>query len=270
MQTTTTVIILHYGDPEITKNSLTHLAPKLTQYPLIIVNNTTQDISSFKKIIPKLKIINNHQNLGFAKGVNRGIKLALRNSQTDSILLLNNDLTLTFGNISHLRKTLFYQSNIGLVAPVLHHSGNLYDWGGRYNPWLAMVKHQNFKQKPKRPIKVDHVAGAAMLIRRQVLEEVGLFDERFFLYYEDLDFCLRLKKAGYQIIIDPEVVAEHQISASSSPLGRTFYQWHSHLKFIFKHLLSFQVYPTALIYDLIFYPVVTLKLLIKNLISLKS
>ncbi len=255
--------MLHYGDLEITKDSLRLLAKKISSYPLIIVNNTNDDISSLEKLHPNLKFINNHQNLGFAKGVNLGIKAVLNNSSIDSILLLNNDLTISFGNLSHLRKTLFYKSDIGLVAPILHHSKEFYDWGGSYNPWLARVKHQNFKQKPKRPLHVDHVAAAALLIKKEVFKKIGLFDERFFLYFEDLDFCLRARQANYQIIIDPEVVVNHQLSASSTPLKRTLYQWQSHLKFVFKHFPS-KAYPTALIYDLIFYPLVISKLVLTS------
>ncbi len=260
----TAVVMLHYGEVKTTRQSLKKLAPKLKQHDFILVNNTSNDLTSFKKIIPQIQLINNSQNLGFAKGVNQGIQLAFKNKQVDSVLLLNNDLHFSFGNIDLLRKTLFQQSNHGIVSPVLHHH-QVYDWGGKYNPWFANVKHQNFPQKPKRVIKVDHVAGAAMLIRRSLINKIGLFDERFFLYFEDLDFCLRAKQAGFLTLIDPEVVAEHQVSQASQPLQRTFHQWKSHLKFIFKYL-PLKAYPTSLIYDLIF-SLVLGKLFIQKLLK---
>ncbi len=266
MKPTTAIVIIHYGQIETTRASLKKLTGKITSYPLIMVNNTSQDLTSLKKIIPQIHFIQNRRNLGFAKGVNLGIDYALKNLNPDSILLLNNDLSFSYGTISRLRKTLFYESGAGLVAPVLHHSKELYDWGGKYNRWWGSVKHQNFKQKPKRLIQVDHLAGAALLIKKEVFDQIGFFDERFFLYFEDLDFCLRAKRAGYRLFIDPEVVAEHQVSASSKPLNRILYQWQSHLKFVFKYL-PFQVYPTALLYDLIFYPLSILKILLNKLIT---
>lgn len=258
---TSAVVILHYGDKSTTKKALKDLKKKIKDNILIIVNNTAQDISEFTKIIKNTQIIDNKSNLGFAKAVNQGITLALTNKSVDSALLLNNDLSISFGSIDMLRKTLFTSKNAGIVSPVLHHSDNIYDWGGKFNKWIANAKHQNFEQKPKRVIEVDHVAGAAMLIKKDLLDKIGMFDETFFLYFEDLDFCLRAKEAGYRILIDPEVVAEHEISKSSKVFKRTIYQWQSHIKFTAKYMFR-GAYPTAIFYDVIFYPLVILKLLL--------
>lgn len=260
---TTAVIILHYGDMSTTEQSLKALSKKISSHQLIIVNNTKDDLSDLVKIIPSTKIVENHKNLGFAAGVNLGIKKALRDKNIDSLLLFNNDLELSYGTIDMLRKTLFENDQIGIVSPVLHHGGNLYDWGGKYSKWTGNAKHQNFEQKPKRTIQVDHVAGAAMLIKREVVESVGTFDQRFFLYFEDLDFCRRVTNAGHTIFIDPQVVGEHQVSSSSMPLKRAFHQWKSHLLFFFKHFPR-DVYPTAILYNILFYPLILAKILIRG------
>lgn len=257
----TAAIILHYGKVETTRSCLKNLKKKIKNNPLIIINNTRDDISKLARIIPTTKIINNDSNLGFARGVNQGITLALSMKDVDSILLLNNDLEISFGSIEMLKKTLNTKKSAGIVSPILRHSENMYDWGGKFNKWIGNVKHQNFEQKPKRVIDVDSVAGAAMLIKRELIEKIGMFDEQFFLYFEDLDFCLRCKNAGYKIYIDPEIVATHEISKSSTAMSRTVNQWKSHILFIVKYMFR-GVYPTALIYDVLFYPLILIKLLL--------
>lgn len=246
------VIILHFGKIETTKNCLQNLRQKITDNQVILINNTQDDISSLTKIIPGTQLINNQQNLGFAKGVNQGITLALKDKEVGAVFLMNNDLSLSFGSLAQLALVFNKTPTSGIVAPVLHHAGG-YDWGGKYNRWTGMVRHKNWENKPKTIQSVAHVAGAAMLIKREVIEKVGLFDERFFLYFEDLDFCLRALAAGYTIHINPDVVADHAVSASSSSFARTKYQWVSHTKFVTKHLFRLS-YPTAYFYDIFIYP----------------
>ena len=252
------VVMLHFGKLETTKSSLEHLAKKIGSHQLILVNNTPDDIKSLTKVIPGTKLIDNRKNLGFAAGVNQGIKLALKDKGVGAIFLMNNDLSLAIGSLDQLALTFTRLPSAGIVSPVLHH-GSLYDWGGKYNKWTAMVKHKNWENKPKTVQTVTHVAGAAMLIRREMIEKIGLLDERFFLYFEDLDFCLRASAAGFTIHINPDVVAEHAVSAGSVPLRRTLYQWTSHRQFVTKHLFHL-AYPTAYLYDLLFYPLVIAKL----------
>lgn len=246
------VLILHYGLIETTKRCLKELSKKIAQHQVILVNNSRDDISSLAKIIPGTKLVNNSQNLGFAAGVNRGIQLALKDKLTTHILLLNNDSTIIHGSLNQLLLTYNRFAGTGIVTPVLHHSGG-YDWGGKYSKWSGRVLHRNWDNKPKTTQTVDHVAAAAMLVSRAVIDKVGLFDERFFLYFEDLDFCLRAKEAGFTIHINPDVVVEHAVSASSSIFSRTKQQWVSHFQFVTKHLFKL-AYPTAYLYDLFIYP----------------
>ncbi len=251
------VVIVHFGQRETTKSCLTDLEKKLGDNKLIVVNNTTDDVSSLLTRLPHAQVINNHQNLGFAKAVNQGISLALSDKTVSHIFLLNNDVRLETGSFNQLLLAFNKYPSAGIVAPVLRHQGR-YDWGGRYNKWTGMVKHKNWQNKPKTILTVQHVAGAVMLIPREVIEKIGVFDERFFLYFEDLDFCLRAATASYTIHINPDVIAEHAISMGSSAPMRTLYQWRAHFQFITKHL-GRQTYPTAYLYDLLFYPLILIK-----------
>lgn len=254
------VVIIHFGSIATTQGCLKKLTKKLAGNQVILINNTPDNISSIQQIIPGTKLIDNHQNLGFARGVNQGIREALKDQQIEGIFLMNNDLSLDFGGFNQLFLVFNKISTAGIVTPILHHRGG-YDWGGKYNPWTGLVKHKNWDNKPKTVQSVTHVAGAAMLIKRELIDKIGYFDERFFLYYEDLDFCLRTLSAGFTIHITPDVVAEHQVSASSRLYRRTLNQWSSHTKFVLKHFLR-RTYPTALLTDLIFYPLIVIKTII--------
>lgn len=252
------IVMIHFGDVEVTRRNLTELRRKIGDNRLILLNNTAQDVRNLAGIIPRTSYIDNKTNIGFSRAVNKGITEAMKDKKIEAVLLMNNDLSLAFGSFAALVKTFNEKKYAGIVSPVLHHGGTLYDWGGKYNRWTGMVKHRNFEQKPKTVLHVDHVAGAAMLIRREVIEKIGLLDERFFLYYEDLDYCLRASRAGFTIHINPEAVAEHAVSAGSNAWKRTLYQWRSHIAFVIKHI-PVSVYPTAFIIDFIFYPLVLIK-----------
>lgn len=254
------VIVIHYGQLNTTKTCLTNLKKKIGAHQLILVNNSLDNIDPLSQIIPGTKLINNKANLGFARAVNQGLSLAMENHHLGGFVLLNNDVQLTYGSFENLANTFLTKPSAGIVSPVLYHHG-LYDWGGKFNKWWGTVKHKNFAQKPKTILSVDHVAGAAMLIKRVVVEQIGLFDERFFLYYEDLDYCLRAHGAGFTIHINPEIVAEHAVSASSTPTTRVFSQWRSHIQFFFKYFPK-KVYPTAILTDILFYPFIFFKTLL--------
>lgn len=255
------IIVIHYGQLSTTRNCLLAIKQKITSHRLILINNTHEDIADLAKIIPETTLINNKTNFGFAKAVNQGISLASADPAIGAFLLMNNDLSFSFGSLDLLTKTFLTKPSCGIVSPILHHHQNLYDWGGKFNKWFGMVKHRNFEQRPKTILTVNHVAGAAMLIKREVVDKIGLFDERFFLYFEDLDYCLRAIKAGFTVHINPEVVAEHTISSSSNALSRTLNQWRSHIVFVAKYLPR-TVYPTSLLTDIFFYPLITFKSLL--------
>ena len=252
------IIILHFGKLETTKKCLHELKKKIGNNSLILINNTPDDCKPLTLMIPGTKLIDNRSNLGFSKGVNQGITLALKDKSVEAIFLMNNDLVLIHGGFNQLALVFNKIPTAGIVTPILHHKDG-YDWGGKYSKWRGMVKHKNWGNKPKTTQTTQHVAGAAMLIRRKVIEKIGLLDERFFLYFEDLDYCLRTHDAGFTIHITPEVIAEHAVSAGTTSLARTRYQWVSHAKFLTKHLFG-HAYPTAYLYNLIFYPVVMLKI----------
>jgi len=174
---------------------------------------------------------NNKKNLGFAGGVNVGIKDALKNG-AEAVLLLNQD---TLVKKDFLGPLLENQAEI--VSPVIKFKREgkwVYDFGGRINWWLGRATHAEFSnyQIAKLPI-IDYLSGCAMLIRRPVFEKIGLLDERYFLYFEDADFCLRAKKAGFRIAVEPRSVILHKLSPTTKkPLWQNLHLLRSNLIFI--------------------------------------
>lgn len=156
------------------------------------------------KLSNLISVDNSRHNRGFAGGVNIGIKKALASGATH-ILLVNPDLKITQANIDELLKT---QADI--VGPVLkfeRFGKTIYDFGGKVNWFLGRPTHWENASGP-----IEYLSGACLLIKREVIKKIGLFDERFFMYFEDVDFCLRAKRAGFSIAVNPDVVVSHQIA----------------------------------------------------------
>lgn len=150
-------------------------------------------------------IDNSETNRGFAKGANLGIKQSL-DKGAERVLLINPDAKISSRDILKL------STNIAdIVSPVLKFKRNgldVFDFGGKVNLIFGRTTHyENLK-----PDNIDYVSGACMLVKREVFEKIGFLDERFFLYFEDADFCLRAKAAGFTVTVDQDVVVQHNIT----------------------------------------------------------
>ncbi len=239
------IIILNYNGGEDAVKCLESLDATqiLKQSTPIIIDNASEDnsVELIQNKFPKIKIICNKKNLGFAGGNNVGIKYALKN-QADYILLLNTDTQAQknfLGTlINHLESDKFH----GIVAPAIEFkidNQTFFDLGGEINWFIGRTTHNDVKKIPswKEPLKVEFVTGACMLIKKEVFEKIGLLDERFFMFFEDADFCLRARKAGYSTWAVPEAQIYHKLSASVNKTPKKYqYLLKSNLKFINKHL----------------------------------
>ncbi|HEX7041636.1 MAG TPA: glycosyltransferase family 2 protein [Patescibacteria group bacterium] len=218
------IVILHFGDISVTQKCVRSLKNFETEkFSLIIVNNTTSILS--KKDFPGLSdvvVINNEKNLGFAGGVNKGIRYSLY-KKMDSVMLLNNDTKINKSVLKVLAPMLD-DKNIGIVAPRISFEKDgkkTSDLGGHITMPFGKTYHTEISDKNVEiSSKIDYVSGCCMLIKRKVFEKIGLFDDRFFLYYEDVDFCLRAKKAGFGIKVYPQVVIQHELSKSAGKMSK--------------------------------------------------
>jgi len=178
-----------------------------------------------------IKLIENNQNLGFAKANNQGIKTA----KGKYILLLNSDTIVKKGALKKLIEFAEETPDAGVVAPkLLNLDGSIQPscfnfpsiWGAIKEFWLG--KKESFSKwapKGKKPIVVDAVVGAAFLITPQARKRVGLLDERYFFYFEDLDYCRRVWRAGLKVYYLPEAEIVHLHGASGKSLKQKPNQW---------------------------------------------
>ena len=198
---------------------------------VIVVDNASKEdeASIISNYNPQVKVIRSEQNLGFAGGNNLGINEA----KGKYILLINNDTVFKDFNVEQLIKRLESSDKIGVVCPKLRFS-----WGTNpiqftgYTP-LSPITIRNqaigFGEEDHgqydTPHKTPYAHGAAMLIKRDAIDRVGLMPECYFLYYEELDWSMMFTRTGYEIWYDPACTVYHkesQTTGQNSPL-RTYY-----------------------------------------------
>ena len=245
------IVIVSYNTREILKSCLESLKEGVTElegdWEVIIVDNGSTDgsVRYLKSQNLKLRLILNKKNLGFAKAVNQGIKKAAGKN----LLLLNSDIICKKSAITKLVKFAEKKESLGLVGGGLVNPdgssqasvSNLPSLVGAVREfWFGQRgRFEKYLPKTKKTIKVEGVVGAVMLIPDKTIKEVGLFDERYFMYFEDLDFCRRLKNRGLKVYYhpsarfihyhgqsgqkNPEKVASYLVSSSKIYHGRFRY-----------------------------------------------
>lgn len=216
------IIVLHYKNWKDTNECLKSL-DKL-------------DYDNFKTIV----VDNDKENPGFAGGMNIGIKKALK-QKADYILLLNNDTIVDKNFLKELVKVGKSDKEIGILGPI----------GGKIN-WLYTKGIHITKNN-------DYISGVCMLVKRSVIKKIGLMPEEYFLYFEDVDWCLRARKAGYKCVLVPEAKIWHKVSSSTKAESFSYIYYHfrnglllakRHAPFFIKllaYFVSFLVYFKQLI-----------------------
>lgn len=203
------VVILNYNGAPDTLNCLDSLAR--TDYPnfrVLVVNNGSTDdsVSRLKAALthPRVELLANPQNLGYAGGNNRGIEKALA-AGADYVFILNNDTIVEPGSLAALVEAMERDPKVGIAGCPLFGPGTpartVYGW--RANLYIGDCAQWFDGPEKPRFGEVDCILGAAMLVRAETLRKIGCFDSRFFLHFEDFEFCLRARRAAYKVIIVP-------------------------------------------------------------------
>lgn len=221
---TVSVIVLTYNNLEFTRACLNSLM-EFTDYPnweLVIVDNASTDgspefLGKFAQGKDNVKLILNEENIGFAAGNNLGIN----NSTGEYIVLLNNDTYVTRGWLWGLIRYFLKDKALGLLGPVTNNIGNEAKIEIQYKNMEEMaIVSRNYTSKHSRQLFYNNtIAFFCAVIRRQVIKEIGVLDEVFGCgFFEDDDFCLRARNAGFKIAIADDVFIHHHLSASFSQL----------------------------------------------------
>lgn len=221
------IIILQYANSEDTQRCLDSV--KELEYPnyrIIVVDNASslKHFNSTRLFIEtgqktgyaNFEIIQSKSNLGYSGGNNIGIKQALK-YDADYIFILNPDTFVEKDSLTKLVKACESTKNIGICGPAISENGQVVA-GGEIE-WLKPELHHISAREEQIGKTKIYIPGAAMLIKKEVIEKIGLLDERYFLYFEDGDYCLRAQNAGYVLKIIPEALVYHRPSSSTSSLG---------------------------------------------------
>ncbi|MBI5024581.1 MAG: glycosyltransferase family 2 protein [Candidatus Omnitrophica bacterium] len=219
-------------------------------------------------IAKSLTIIEIDENIGFARGCNLGITYALRDKTVKYILTLNNDMEISKDCVSLLAAQADADESIGACQGkvLLSESPGFIDGAGVNVTWYGaafMVGHGEADHGQYNKItKIFGAYPATALFRRKMLDDIGLFDEDFFVYYEDVDLCLRSRRSGWTTVLVPSAVTYHFHSAS---YGKDSPQ---KLYYIFRNLLFYAIkdlpFPSLIIFLALYYPATVLTYIVKT------
>lgn len=182
---------------------------------VIVVDNASEDGSA--DAVTGTEVIRNERNLGYAGGMNVGIRRALERG-ADAVLLLNNDVEVEPGTIAALAAAA---EGTGAVCPVIVFADDpqsIWYAGARFDPRRGYNGRQ-LTDSIAAVAETDRICGAAVMMPRQALEQIGDFDEQLFAYVEDADWSLRARKLGFRLLVVPESTVRHKVSASTGGEG---------------------------------------------------
>ncbi|QQG43480.1 MAG: glycosyltransferase family 2 protein [Candidatus Daviesbacteria bacterium] len=229
------IIIVNWNGEKILDDclrSLTQLDYK--NWELVFVDNASVDksleiLDKYKSKISKLKIVKNDSNLGFAGGNNVGLKFA----QGELILLLNNDTKVSPNLLTVLARRINSEAKIGVVQPKIKimDKPELLDNAGSFLTRTGFLEHWGFMEKDGIEFDSERLIfsakGACMLIKKDIIEKIGLFDNSFGSYFEESDFCWRVWLLGYQVLYYPETFIYHKVGFTSKKQDQVFVFYHS-------------------------------------------
>jgi N-acetylglucosaminyl-diphospho-decaprenol L-rhamnosyltransferase len=242
---------------------------------VVVVDNASRDGSAEIARRLGVKVLENPANLGLSRAIDLGA------AATDApwLLLVNPDTRLAPGALARLLATAAADPTIGCVGPHLRNSdGSEYPTGRRFPsilvgalhaalgtvwPGNPATRHYHMADLDRsRPVQVDWVSGACMLLRREAYEAAGRFDAGYFMYFEEMDFCLRLARAGWRVVYDPGAEVTHILGGStrSAPYRKV---WNHH-----RSALRFYCRRYARDPRLLLAPLVALFLALRGLVSL--
>jgi len=248
------VVVLSYNTKDITARCLDSLyrhAPTIADMDVVVIDNASFDGSAdaIEERFPDIKLIRNTQNRGFSAACNQGIRV----SKGDIVLLLNSDTELHDQSLDVVVDYMIRNPEIGIAG------GNMLDPNGKPQPSCHTYptyknllfskssifsglryfkkKYKRYRFIPESITDVDAMCGGFLFLSREALSTIGLLDERFFFYVEDIDIARRMKRAGWRIVFIPKATITHLGGASTSRKPAKTYAWH-HIS-LFKYFMKY-------------------------------
>lgn len=211
------VVILNFNQEADTKECILSLKRmNYKNYRVILVDNDSSDGSGFriKERFREIEFLRSEKNLGFAGGCNLAIRRSMETNPSGYILLLNNDTIVSENLLDSILSVTEGNDRIGIAGAVnyyyndpekIHMSAHRFLW------WLG-IQRKATQDIDGAYEEAQSVSACCMLIKKEVIQTIGLFDERFFIYYEDSDFCLRAGKAGFKVVAVKGAKVWHKIT----------------------------------------------------------
>ena len=251
------IIILNWNNWQDTVECLESLSQiDYPNYQIIVVDNGSTDdsVPQIRQRFGTIHLLATRENLGFSGGVNFGIEQA---KTSDLILLLNNDTLVAKNFLTELVRKIISDDTIGLVGGKIYyyeraerdsfirqladvqymkalHSNNHKIWsaGGGISKFTKRTFHFGDKKSDRgqydREREVDFLSGCCLLIKREVIDKIGLLDIDYFMYYEDVDYCIRAKEQGYKILYVPVSIIWHKVRQPASKRFVDYYRMKNH------------------------------------------
>jgi len=232
-------IVLNHCTPDDTLLAIKSLlASRRPIDDLILVNNDSVDLGrdTFQLMCPRVTCLHTGRNIGFSGGMNTGVREALARG-ADRVLLVNSDVVVPPDCVERLERCLDGTAHTGIAGPVLlsrSEPDRLESRGMSYAPISGRMRHRGADAAAGQvgeASAVDGVTGCLMLVKREVFEAIGLLDEDYFFSFEDLDFCLRARRAGFSTVVAATATAYHEGARSigaASP-RRLYFAARNHL-----------------------------------------
>ena len=227
----TYVIILTWNQKEMTADCLDSVMRlDYPNYRIALIDNCSTDGTReyIRTRHPQVEIIPSETNLGYAGGNNLGLDYALRRG-AEYVLILNNDTEIDPGCLSKLVEVMERDEAVGVAgATIYYHSDPKRIWfnGARLNENIGEMEAYSFKSVDEGQfteiIESDYAPGCGMLVRSSAVKRSGGIDARYFIYFEESDWCLRIKKLGYSVVIHPAAKVWHKISMAFGKETPTF------------------------------------------------
>ncbi len=251
------IIILNWNGLQDTIECLESLT-KITypDYEVIVVDNGSKGNDAQvleEKFGVSVHLIQNDKNYGYTGGNNIGIRCALANSSPQYLLILNNDTIVAPDFLDQMINFAESDASIGIAGPKVYYydlPSRIQGIGGKVNMWTGQVSLIGVKETDTgqydRQREVDYVFGCCLLIKKKVIQKVGLFDESYFCYWDETDYCFRAREAGYRVICIPEAKIWHKAPIKLKVWEKTpkhgrasglsyYYMARNNFKFMRKH-----------------------------------
>ena len=242
------LIVVNWNGRAYLEDCLTSLsAIDYPAFSVTVVDNASTDGSPdfVRESFPQVELIRSSHNLGYGGGAN----LALRTCPADVAVILNTDITVPPDWLAHLIAPMMDDPAIGIAGCKMYYPGGriIQHAGGFITAPQAWPGHYGLNDEDQGQHDairdVDYVIGAAIAMKRNVLEQIGLFDEGLFLYYEDVDLCQRARRAGYRVVYIPAAWLTHLESATTVKGSAAYLEQFSRgrWRFILKHYEAAQI-----------------------------